>query len=1121
MKNNNSLLPQDLYDAHLRNINKIKFTHREIDIIAYLLSGKSAKTIASCLSISPKTIESHVHNIMVKFDCNSRDGIISLIEKSDKIDPLKTYYQSLLIESAFKKQLEKLSRQLSQLTFKESICLVYWADSDAKHSLFRFLEDHLKQMGIQVLVNLREVHHPQGESSQNSSVAYTLFIFSETLIKELGIGKKPVDLSQFIRGINKISGTPLIILPDKALDPEIYAQFDKITCIDFSEGISYYSGAFEVLRKVFPTVHFDDSVAEFKEQYQLLCGFSAREKPPESVFLHYTHHIKRIGFHLRSLIKERRFFFGFTVMSLSLFCLWAFTSFRTEDLNPHQNQMESEYLRSDLIIPTETILLNRPQLLKTIEESLKRAPQEIKTIALVGIGGAGKTTLARYYARHQKASLIAEVNAETKESLSDSFESLAQILATTEKEKKNLRKIQDIEFVKERDKQILFFVKEKLKETPNWLLLYDNVKQFKDIHEYFPYDSGAWGSGRIIVITRDKNIQNNSYISSMIEVTELSAQEKLDLFVKIMSNGKPEQYTSQQKEKARAFLQHIPPFPLDVSIAAYYLKTTNVSYEKYLDHIKIPHKDFTAIQENVIKEATDYTKTRYGIITLSLDNLIEADSDFASLLLFISLLNDQNIPIDLLNTYKNDIIVDNFIYHLKKYSLITRESTSPVILSPLFSIHPSTQEVSLDYLQKKLGLKNNHAILTSIIKTMGNYIDEALNKEDTLKMKFLAAHCERIINHPFLDLEMRGILQGKLGHIYYYLNNYGKAKDFLEKTLSELKEQKNNDSEKTAETLMYLGDVYSVLCDYKKARKLSEESLEIYQKHFSKDHLGTAKALAHLGNVYRRLGDYEKAKTLCEQSLEIYQSHYSENPIKVAWVIAHLGLAHKELGNYDKARGLLEESFRIYQKESSDNHLREAWILAHMGSIYREQGDFQKAKGLLEKSLAIYKRHFSESHIRTAWVLFLLGEVYKDLKDYRKAETLLKKSLLIYEENYEKNHTETTKILTQLGEVYLLQGQTNRGEELLSTALKISSESQHPWRYFSLEVLADLYLKKSVQALKEGHEKEAQQLKQKAIDYLNQACHIIGKCLSKESPQIKRIQLKLANIDITKPKEDL
>src|SRR3990167_7561325 len=635
MKNNNSLLPQDLYDAHLRNINKIKFTHREIDIIAYLLSGKSAKTIASCLSISPKTIESHVHNIMVKFDCNSRDGIISLIEKSDKIDPLKTYYQSLLIESAFKKQLEKLSRQLSQLTFKESICLVYWADSDAKHSLFRFLEDHLKQMGIQVLVNLREVHHPQGESSQNSSVAY-----------------------------------PLIILLDKTLDPEIYEQFDEITCIDFSEGIPYYSGAFEVLKHVFPTVHFDDSVAEFKEQYQLLCGFSAREKPPESVFLHYTHHIKRIGFHLRSLIKERRFFLGFTVMSLSLFCLWAFTSFRTEDLNPHQNQMESEYLRSDLIIPTDTILLNRPQLLKTIEESLKRAPQEIKTIALVGIGGAGKTTLARYYARHQKASLIAEVNAETKESLSDSFESLAQILATTEKEKKNLRKIQDIEFVKERDKQILFFVKEKLKETPNWLLLYDNVKQFKDIHEYFPYDSGAWGSGRIIVITRDKNIQNNSYISSMIEVTELSAQEKLDLFVKIMSNGKPEQYTSQQKEKARAFLQHIPPFPLDVSIAAYYLKTTNVSYEKYLDHIKIPHKDFTAIQENVIKEATDYTKTRYGIITLSLDNLIEADSDFASLLLFISLLNDQNIPIDLLNTYKNDIIVDNFIYHLKKYSLM-------------------------------------------------------------------------------------------------------------------------------------------------------------------------------------------------------------------------------------------------------------------------------------------------------------------------------------------------------------------------------------------------------------------------------------------------------------------
>ncbi|MDI9634210.1 tetratricopeptide repeat protein [Geitlerinema splendidum] len=819
------------------------------------------------------------------------------------------------------------------------------------------------------------------------------------------------------------------------------------------------------------------------------------------------------------LLQKRKFIYGGVFLGVVGIVISYFFIFNVgREVNVPAIHFQEESLRSDLILPTDSVLLNRPQLIKTIEEALKTSTQNvgtngIKTIALVGIGGSGKTTLARYYARQQKASVVAEVDAETKEGLSESFESLAKILSITEEDKKNLRKIQDIEFVKERDKQILLFVKEKLKKSPNWLLIYDNVKHFKDIHEYFPYDSGAWGNGRIIVITRDKNIQNNSYISSIIEVTELTPQEKLDLFIKIMESGMLEKYTPHQREQVNSFLKAIPPFPLDVSIAAYYLKMTKVPYEKYLEHVKMHRQDFAVIQENVIKEASDYTKTRYGIITLSLDNIIQTDPDFASLLLFVSLLNDQNIPRDLLNAYKNDIIVDNFIYHLKKYSLITRESTSPSLASPLFSIHPSTQEVSLDYLQKTLDLKNNREVLNGIVTTMENYIDKAINQEDTLKMKFLTSHVERMLCQPLMDLHMREALQRKLGHIYYYLNEYTKAKDLLERTLHELRGQNSNGYEEIAETLMYLGDVYSVLSNYEQARKLSEESLEIYQKHLSKNYLGTAKALAYLGNVYRRLGNYEKAKELCQQSLELYKQHDSKNSINYAWTLAHLGQAYKELGNYDKAKDLLEESLKIYKEKSPDNCLREAWILAHIGSVYRKLGDFEKAKTFLELSLDIYRKYFSENHTRTAWVLFLLGEVYKDLKDYDVAESYFLKSLAIYEKNYGKDHQENTKVLAKLAEVYLLKGQVDQGEELLNRALDISLKAQHPGSYLSLEALADLYFTKSSQAFKKGQDKEANLLKEKALDYLNQARHIMKKYFSEDSPQLQRMDKKLKDFE--------
>ncbi|KAB2834600.1 MAG: helix-turn-helix transcriptional regulator, partial [Caedimonadaceae bacterium] len=52
------------YSQDLETINGIRFTPREIDAIAFIVSGRSTKKIASFLSISPKTVDNHIHNIM-------------------------------------------------------------------------------------------------------------------------------------------------------------------------------------------------------------------------------------------------------------------------------------------------------------------------------------------------------------------------------------------------------------------------------------------------------------------------------------------------------------------------------------------------------------------------------------------------------------------------------------------------------------------------------------------------------------------------------------------------------------------------------------------------------------------------------------------------------------------------------------------------------------------------------------------------------------------------------------------------------------------------------------------------------------------------------------------------
>jgi hypothetical protein len=117
---------------------------------------------------------------------------------------------------------------------------------------------------------------------------------------------------------------------------------------------------------------------------------------------------------------------------------------------------------------------------------------------------------------------------------------------------------------------------------------------------------------------------------------------------------------------------------------------------------------------------------------------------------------------------------NNFLYHLNKYSFITNQSSTHLI--PVFSIHRSTQELSLTYLAKILSLEKDSRLLISFAHTLENYIADAIDKEDFLRMKLLVTHCETFLSHhDVLEDKIRTPVSGALGCIYYYLSHNSKA----------------------------------------------------------------------------------------------------------------------------------------------------------------------------------------------------------------------------------------------------------------------------------------------------------------------------------------------------------
>ena len=346
----------------------------------------------------------------------------------------------------------------------------------------------------------------------------------------------------------------------------------NVNYLSFNQDQDFYLRFFDLIKKLIPESNIDVIYNNFRKKYTPHQDFSNQLAIKAPV--HENSAINKIR---KIKLSRRVILYGGILIIFLMLCFYSII--KLEFTSMPQNT-ECCLIRSDLLIPSKTTLLQRPDLLNEIDKKLSKI-QGIQVLALIGIGGAGKTTLVRQYARHQKHVITWEINAETKESVMNSFESLAYVLAQTDNDRKKLKNIEEIKQQTLREEKLIFFVKEFFRIHNNWLLIFDNVENINDIQNCLPQDHNIWGNGKVILISRDSNIMNNSYINSTIHIGELTQNEKLRLFTKIMQYESSQSINETNFQEINVFLNQLPPFPLDISIAAYYLKSTYITYKVY------------------------------------------------------------------------------------------------------------------------------------------------------------------------------------------------------------------------------------------------------------------------------------------------------------------------------------------------------------------------------------------------------------------------------------------------------------------------------------------------------------------------------------------------------------
>ncbi|MBA8757777.1 tetratricopeptide repeat protein [Wolbachia pipientis] len=662
------------------------------------------------------------------------------------------------------------------------------------------------------------------------------------------------------------------------------------------------------------------------------------------------------------------------------------------------------------------------ELHKLIQKSQGVATVISQLVSICGLGGIGKTELARkYIEKHSKDydNNIIWINAATYETIVQSFFRLAKGLLGIPTEDRDIESIvRDI---------YAFFAKRKS------LFVFDNAKKYRSegqdagISQFLPSHFLSSDDNKPSVLITSRNQKWGD-----IEVLTLGIfKESID-FIRKALDIKDGSQENEIKNLAET-LQH---FPLALQQAVAYIKERDIALKnvglrfEISDYLKRYKEEAEKLLDFKFPEDSNDSYTETTFITWRITiNKIKDNAEYGQqakkILDIIAYIASDNIPVEMfLGLERNREKLGDAIQLLKQYSMINSgEEQSSV------NVHRLVQQVTRIELEKQ-GKEKVVKKTFELLKESFPYGSDKL--EDYAKKRQLLPHLETFLSHidnwleekPSESLEKQAVEKDYLVDLliwmddgYSDLGNPRRQKELLERALPIFKEYYSPDHFQVVRTLGNLGIVYGALGDHKKAKELFERALVIQEKHYGPDHFEFAKTFVNLGITYGALGNHKRKKELLEQALPIFEKHYGFDHFQVAMVLANLGNVYGNLGNLRKAKKLLERALAIQERYYGSDHFQVAKTLANFGNAYRDLGNYEKRKELLLRALPIVEKHYGPGHPEVAKLLANLSIVHGDLGNYEKKKELLEWALPIFEKHYGPDHPEVAKPSAELGKV--------------------------------------------------------------------------------------------------------
>lgn len=563
----------------------------------------------------------------------------------------------------------------------------------------------------------------------------------------------------------------------------------------------------------------------------------------------------------------------------------------------------------------------RKELLDDLRQRLEQQSNSTRKIAIIGLGGVGKTQLVLELAHHMRehcAVFWIPVN------------NLANLQTAYYEVAKQLR----LPGCEKNGDHILELVQSYLSDESigPWLLVLDNAENFalwtspcspgsgqKCLIDLLPKST----QGSIIFTARNRKVGVDLAQNDVVEVPAMDESGATQLLQNYLVN---KTLVDTDCHVVPVLLKYLTYLPLAIVQAASYINKNRTSLSAYKDLLLEKDESAMALLEQEFQDDGRYRDTMNAVATtwmISFEQICREDFLAAEYLCLIACVDSKDIPESLLQGWPATNKI-SAIGTLDAYSFLKKHSDKSTL-----DMHPLIHLATRGWLIKKEELT---AWQSEAVNRLRRLLADA-DEPNRTKWRMYISHAQfAVFDHIKAGDEMIH-LAVECGRCLKYDGRYHEEETMCRIVLKHREKVLGPKHPDTLASINNLGSVLSGQGKYEEAEAMHQQALRDGERVWGPEHPATITSINNLGLVLYNQGKYEEAEGMYRQALRDREKVQGPEHPDTITSVNNLGLVLSDQGKYEEAEAMYRRALRDREKVQGPKHPDTLTILNKLGLV--------------------------------------------------------------------------------------------------------------------------------------------------------------------------------------------